>query len=121
METQNFLAFAENRDRKSQKSPTLAAKRKKRSRKTSSQKDAAPAVGAPKDDQKRLVGQNKRIWDLLCQGKVKNTRLRDVGFNYTARISNIRAWMKTEHPTKKIQCKKLSGGVTEYELVEKQS
>lgn len=63
-------------------------------------------------DTARVSGQNALILAELRRGPTTNTALAELSLKYTSRISDLRAAGFT------IECKRLQGGLTVYELKE---
>lgn len=64
------------------------------------------------EDVPRLTGQNAAILDRLRSGPATNKELARLSLKYTSRLSDARA------AGYQIVCKRLSGGLTEYRLVD---
>ena len=76
---------------------------------------SSPETTSP-TGRKRLRGQNKRLLDRLRLGKVANTELSStLCLNYTARVSEVRAWLELQGET--IRCTRGKGGICWYEIV----
>lgn len=69
-------------------------------------------ICAPKQDRRRLEGQNAAILEILRAGIATNTELARVSLKYTARISDIRA------AGYEIEARRVKGGLWEYRLIE---
>ena len=70
---------------------------------------------AEPEDVPRLTAQNAAILARLRQGPATARDLIDIALNYRARISEIRAWLKT-HENLTIQARRLTGGMFVYRL-----
>jgi len=73
------------------------------------------STGAPKEDARRLVGQNADIFKMLSDGPCSNVDLADRSLKYTSRISDIRRWLG-ENGGGSITCKRSGGGLTLYTM-----
>lgn len=72
-------------------------------------------ISAPREDRKRLRGQNLAILERLRLGPATNVELAAISLKYTARISDIRSAGYS------IEAKRVEGGIFEYWLTEKTS
>lgn len=68
------------------------------------------------EDDDRLAGQNKTIYELLMlHGQMSNRELSNISLKYTSRISDIRRWLEKRGQT--IICIRGTGGLNYYEIV----
>lgn len=75
-------------------------------------------ISADQSDKPRLRGQNKTIFKMLCSGPKTNRELAEVSLKYTSRISDIRAFLRSNYPDLKIINKRHpdQNGLTIYKL-----
>ncbi|MEZ6097272.1 MAG: hypothetical protein R3C03_24115 [Pirellulaceae bacterium] len=78
-------------------------------------------------DRKRLVGQNREVFELLKLRNIKNSELARRFLKYTSRISDIRKWLSDplmDEPAYRnatIECVRCGGGLNEYRLIKQET